>query len=61
MPEIVMGDQAISPGWLGDRRVLMRLGVLIWLVPFLVITVMVALRPLQRTVTPVYHQASADW
>ena len=33
----------------------------IWLVALVVISVMVATRPLKRTVTPTYHQASRDW
>lgn len=33
----------------------------LWLVPMLVVGVMVSLRPLKRTVTPVYHQAVVNW
>ena len=33
----------------------------LWLVALLVISGMVAARPLKRTVTPTYHQASRDW
>ena len=36
-------------------------GAAVWLVPLLVISVPVALRPLARTVTPIYHGASAHW
>jgi hypothetical protein len=61
MPEVVVRDQAATPRRLNDRGAQARLGVLIWLVPFLVITVLVALNPAHRNVTPLYHHASADW
>lgn len=35
--------------------------ILAWLIPFIVIAVMVGTRPLKRTVTPLYHEASANW
>ena len=34
---------------------------LVWGLPLLIITVMVTLKPLHRTVTPVYHEAAAHW
>ena len=33
----------------------------LWLIPLLVISVMVAHNPEKRTVTPLYHEASANW
>ncbi len=42
-------------------RVEVRLGVLTWLAPMLVIGFLVALNPERRSVTPVYHAASAAW
>ena len=38
-----------------------ELGVLSWLAPILAITVLVALDPERRTVTPLYHAAAAAW
>jgi hypothetical protein len=35
------------------------LGVLTWLAPMIVISILVALHPGQRTVTPLYHAAAA--
>ncbi|MGO9021081.1 MAG: glycosyltransferase family 87 protein [Syntrophobacteraceae bacterium] len=61
MPKIAVGEQAQAPGWLDDQRVQVRLAVLIWCVPFLVITALVALNPAHRSVTVFYHQASTDW
>jgi hypothetical protein len=61
MPEIVVRDQAKMPGRLNDKLVQLRLGVLIWLVPFLVITVLVAMNPAHRNVTPLYHHSSENW
>jgi hypothetical protein len=34
---------------------------MVWIILFLVIGIMVASRPLKRTVTPLYHEASANW
>ncbi len=61
MPETVVGNLPRAPEWAGDERKQMMLAVLIWSVPLLVIGVLVALNPLHRTVTPVYHQACLDW
>jgi hypothetical protein len=61
MFEISEADKGRVLGWLDDSRVQAKLGVLIWLAPFVVIAAMVALDPLARTVMPTYHQASADW
>ncbi len=33
----------------------------LWILPILVVTVMVAMNPQKRTVTPLYHEASANW
>ena len=33
----------------------------LWLIPLLVISAMVAHNPVKRTVTPLYHEASANW
>lgn len=38
-----------------------KLGVLSWLAPMLVISLLVALAPERRTVTPLYHGAAAAW
>jgi hypothetical protein len=56
-----MENQDGTPGWLSYRRVQLGLAVLIWLVPVVVISTVVANNPLYRTVTPTYHQASSDW
>lgn len=61
MSEIAVPDLPKAPGMLNDRRLQIRLGILTWLVPFLVIGILVALNPEQRTVTSIYHQASASW
>jgi alpha-1,2-mannosyltransferase len=61
MIETAVGDRAGAPRWFNDTRVLMKLGVLTWLAPVLVIACLVAVKPLARTVTPLYHQASLDW
>ncbi len=61
MSEIAARDQAKGPGRLDDRGRQLWLGVLIWLIPFLVISVLVAANPAHRSVTHLYHQASADW
>lgn len=37
------------------------LGVFVWMVPLIAIAVMIALDPTKRSVTPVYHAASASW
>jgi len=57
MPEIVARIRTR----LDDRQARIRLGVLVWLIPLLVITALVALTPSERSVTPLYHQASTDW
>ena len=61
MPEIVVRDRAKAPDWLNDKSLQLRLGVLVWLVPFLVISVLVAMNPPHRNVTPLYHEASENW
>ena len=61
MSEIVMRDRAKTLERLNDKGVQLRLGILIWLVPFLVITVLVAINPPHRNVTPLYQQASENW
>ena len=33
----------------------------LWILPILVVAVMVAMNPQKRTVTPLYHEASANW
>ncbi len=38
-----------------------KTAVALWVIPMLVISVMVALRPAKRTVTPLYHEATANW
>ncbi len=43
-----------------DKRWL-RLGLILWILPWLVITVMVVSRPTKRTVTPLYHDAVKLW
>ena len=50
-----------TPEWVGDDRSQMMLAVLLWLLPLVVVSIMVAHNPLQRTVTPVYQHACADW
>ena len=37
------------------------IAILLWVVPMLVISVMVFLHPLSRTVTPLYHEAATNW
>jgi len=44
---------------LGRRFV--AVAIILWAVPMLVISIMVFLKPLKRTVTPLYHEASAHW
>lgn len=61
MPEAAAGERRSVPGILSNRRSQIRLSVLIWLVPLIVITVLVAVNPPHRNVTPLYQQASADW
>ncbi|SPF31466.1 hypothetical protein SBDP1_100082 [Syntrophobacter sp. SbD1] len=61
MSEALTGNLPGTPEWLGNERAQMIIAVLIWLVPMIVISVMVAYSPLHRTVTPVYRQACADW
>jgi hypothetical protein len=56
-----MQGQLKAPGRLNDKHLQLRLGVLIWLVPFLVISVLVAMNPPHRNVTPLYHKASENW
>ena len=43
------------------QRWWLLLALLVWLVPMLVISVMVAANPTRRTVTPVYHRAVVHW
>jgi alpha-1,2-mannosyltransferase len=61
MPKEVTCNLPGAPEWVGGERAQMILAVLIWLVPALVISVLVAYNPLRHTVTPVYHQTCADW
>ena len=61
MPRIAEWKGAKAPAWLSDRRVLAGLGVSIWLAPFLAISVLIALNPEYRSVTPTYHEACANW
>jgi hypothetical protein len=61
MPEAEVGNLPRTPEWVGDDRSQLMLAVLLWLVPLVVVSSMVAHNPLQRTVTPVYQQACADW
>jgi hypothetical protein len=61
MPEIVLRDKAGTRRWLGDRHSQLKVAVLIWVLPVLVVTALVAINPLNRTVTHIYHQASANW
>ncbi len=44
-----------------SQRTWLWVGLSTWIVPLLVISVMVGLRPLNRTVTPLYHEAAANW
>ena len=60
MPETAVDERAGG----GRRKVSVfetRLGVLTWLAPVLVITILVAIDPLRHTVTPLYHAAAAAW
>ena len=61
MPAVETGNLPRTPEWVGDDRAQMELTLLIWLVPLLVVSILVAHNPLLRTVTPVYYQACADW
>ena len=61
MPKVAAGNLPRAPAWVGDDRAQMTLAVLIWLVPLLVISILLAYNPLHRSVIPVYHQACADW
>ena len=61
MPKVVAGNLPRAPEWAGDDRDQMILAVLVWLVPLLVISILVAHNPLHRSVIPVYHRACADW
>src|SRR5258705_230271 len=47
--------------WLGDTRVLRRTALTLWVLPMLVIAILVAYNPSKRTVTHLYHEASANW
>ncbi|MGC8492175.1 MAG: glycosyltransferase family 87 protein [Syntrophobacteraceae bacterium] len=60
MSETTAGERggAIRPMTPGVE---ISLGVLTWLAPMLVIALLVALHPERRSVTPVYHAASAAW
>lgn len=49
-----------SAALLSGRRFVIT-GILLWAVPMLVISIMVFLKPLARTVTPLYHEATAHW
>ena len=40
---------------------LVTTAIILWALPMLVISIMVFLRPLNRTVTPLYHEATAHW
>ena len=44
-----------------SRRTYQKIALAVWIIPFLIIGIMVASRPLKRTVTPLYHEASANW
>lgn len=54
-------ETAAPPAWYRNPSLTWHLGVATWLVPMLVIGVMVAIGPLQRTLFPVYAEASANW
>ncbi|MDR3568573.1 MAG: glycosyltransferase family 87 protein [Syntrophobacteraceae bacterium] len=58
-----MDKTAVDLGW-GRRNVSgleAKLGVLSWLAPMVVISLLVAHDPQRRTVTPLYHAAAAAW
>lgn len=61
MPEIAVRERTGCPGRLNDRRRLIRLGVLTWLLPMLVISFLVGINPWHRSVTHLYHHAAAGW
>jgi hypothetical protein len=61
MAKVEAGNLPGAPEWAGGDLAQMILAVLIWLAPFLVVSILVAHNPLQRTVTPVYYHACADW
>jgi alpha-1,2-mannosyltransferase len=44
-----------------NRRAYFTVALAIWLISFSVVAIMVAARPLSRSVTPLYHEASANW
>ncbi len=44
-------------GWCMDRK----FGALVWCLPMLVISILVAIDPRHRSVTPLYHGAAAAW
>jgi hypothetical protein len=55
-------DQPVNAAtaWLtGPKRV--TAAIMLWAVALLAISIMVFLRPLKRTVTPLYHEATAHW
>jgi hypothetical protein len=53
-------DQAAAAAALFRRRLVIS-AIVLWALPMLVISIMVFLRPLKRTVTPLYHEATTHW
>jgi hypothetical protein len=52
---------AAFSGFLRTERRWAWIGWALWLIPGLVIAVLVAVQPHHRTVTPIYHEAVANW
>jgi hypothetical protein len=50
-----------STAWLRNPQFCRNIALALWIVPMLVIFVLVAHNPQKRTVTLVYHDASANW
>jgi len=46
--------------WFSRQR-LITTAIILWALPMLVISIMVFLNPLKRTVTPLYHEATVNW
>lgn len=59
LPPANQPDDAAAAALRARRFV--ALTIALWVVPMIVISIMVFLRPLKRTVTPLYHEATANW
>src|SRR5438132_639877 len=47
--------------WPRDTRLALSAALALWVIPMTVIGIMVAINPTKRTLTPLYHDAAANW